>query len=569
MAPRSVHLLGTPCITPDGAGGLARGRKPWAIVAYLALEVRPVTRDELISLLFADAADPGAALRWNLGQARRVLGEADSLRGQLLTLPATVTVDVTSVVRGRWPGAVALPGLGHELLEGMQFPGCSMFEMWLVGARRRLAAATEAILHEAAVASLAAGKAEDAAGFAAQLVALAPLVDAHHELLIRAYVMAGDENAARRHLEAAVRLFRAEIGSDPAPPVFLAAEATRRRARLEPSAARTRALLAAGRTQAAAGSLETALRVLNEACNEASATGDVHLQAAAQFELGAALAGAGSARHQEAELALFSAIELATQTGDQRIAAAAYRHLAASELFRGAYGRVIAWLDEAERLHDGSDDERVELSAIRGAALLDLGERFRALEEMRRGIDADPGESHYFLPLLLTHTGRAYMLGGELTLARKRLERSRQLIAERAWAGLSAAPLSLLGHIAVLEDNLGQAADLLETAFESACQADDPCWETWSAHGLARLASARGETTTALTRYADTIYRSSPQRGGHLWSRVWALVDAAATARIAGDERAGAWYREALETAQRTGMSDHLTALSSTRPSSN
>jgi len=156
--------------------------------------------------------------------------------------------------------------------------------------------------------------------------------------------------------------------------------------------------------------------------------------------------------------------------------------------------------------------------------------------------------------------------GGELTPARKRLERSRQLIAERAWAGLSAAPLSLLGHIAVLEEDPGRAADLLDTAFESACQAGDPCWETWSAHGLARLASAGGDTGTALTGYADTIHRSSPQRGGHLWSRVWALVDAAAAARAAGDERAGAWYREALETAQRTGMSDHLAALLSTRP---
>jgi len=30
--------------------------------------------------------------------------------------------------------------------------------------------------------------------------------------------------------------------------------------------------------------------------------------------------------------------------------------------------------------------------------------------------------------------------------------------------------------------------------------------------------------------------------------------------------RAGAWYREALETAQRTGMSDHLAALLAMRP---
>jgi hypothetical protein len=45
-----------------------------------------------------------------------------------------------------------------------------------------------------------------------------------------------------------------------------------------------------------------------------------------------------------------------------------------------------------------------------------------------------------------------------------------------------------------------------------------------------------------------------PQRGGHLWSHVWALTAAIPLARHAGDPRAPAWHNEALTTAQRSGM---------------
>ena len=65
-----IRLLGP----PHADAAWARGNKPWAITAYLALAGGPVTRDRLISLLFEDADDPAGALRWNLGQVRRLLG---------------------------------------------------------------------------------------------------------------------------------------------------------------------------------------------------------------------------------------------------------------------------------------------------------------------------------------------------------------------------------------------------------------------------------------------------------------------------------------------------------------
>src|SRR5215831_11021906 len=53
---------------------------------------------------------------------------------------------------------------------------------------------------------------------------------------------------------------------------------------------------------------------------------------------------------------------------------------------------------------------------------------------------------------------------------------------------------------------------------------------------------------------ADAVTRSCPARGGHLWSHVWALTDAARLGRRLDDPRHIAWQDEALATAQRCGM---------------
>ena len=108
--------------------------------------------------------------------------------------------------------------------------------------------------------------------------------------------------------------------------------------------------------------------------------------------------------------------------------------------------------------------------------------------------------------------------------------------------------------MAVAEGNLDAARELLEQAFALACQVADPCWETWAAHGLGLHAVAAGDEASALSHLADAIKRSRPQRGGHLWSHVWALTQAVPLARHAADPRAEPWYDEALTTAQRSGM---------------
>jgi hypothetical protein len=81
-----------------------------------------------------------------------------------------------------------------------------------------------------------------------------------------------------------------------------------------------------------------------------------------------------------------------------------------------------------------------------------------------------------------------------------------------------------------------------------------PCWETWAAHGLGLHAAASGDLSAALHHLADAVTRSRPTRGGHLWSYVWAMTDAARLGRRLGDPRHVTWQEEALATALRCGM---------------
>jgi DNA-binding SARP family transcriptional activator len=550
-APRRIRLLGRP-----NAGGVhVRGNKPWAITAYLALADAPVTRARITSLLFDGAQDPAAALRWNLGQVRRLLGRPDALSGPVLSLPdGAVRFDVGVLAAARWQDAVELAGLGAELLEGMQFPGCAAFETWLMGERRRFAALAEAMLQEAALHALSVGDLGDGVGYASRLVTLSPLADAHQELLIRAYAMSGDPPTARRQLESAVRLFRRELGCDPQPSVFLAAEAVPAKLDGPSTPARVRALLEAGQAQVTAGAVGAAVQVLRAACDEADRTGDAALAATAQLALGSALIGAGTARDQEGEIALQRAINLAQEADHRATAAAAYRNLAASDVLRGVYPRADRRLAEAESLGSGEASEVVEVAAIRGVSLLDRGDIDAAIAVFRHGLSADPGREHGFRPVMLSHAGRACLLAGDFPAARGHLDQALQLAQTRSWAGVTAAPLALLGHVAVATGDLVSARDLLEEALARACQVGDPCWETWAAHGLGLHAAASGDPDATLTHLADAVTRSRPARGGHLWSHVWALADAARLGRRLGDPRHVAWQEEGLATAQRCRM---------------
>ena len=131
----TIHLLGRPRIeSSSGDAYQFRSRKSWALLAFLVLNDRPPSRRQLASLLFSEADDPLRALRWNLSEIRRSLGDGGSLEGDpvVLRLPADAVVDVALVAKGAWDAAVDLPGLGSDLLDGIVLQGAPAFESWLL-----------------------------------------------------------------------------------------------------------------------------------------------------------------------------------------------------------------------------------------------------------------------------------------------------------------------------------------------------------------------------------------------------------------------------------------------------
>ncbi len=120
----------------------------------------------------------------------------------------------------------------------------------------------------------------------------------------------------------------------------------------------------------------------------------------------------------------------------------------------------------------------MEVAAIRGVSLLDRGDVDAAIAVFGHGFNADPGREHGFLPIMLTHAGRACLLAGDFPAARGHLDQALQIAQTRSWAGVTAAPLGLLGHVAVATGDLVTARDLLEEALARACRVGDPCWES-------------------------------------------------------------------------------------------
>ena len=108
-----------------------------------------------------------------------------------------------------------MAGPGAELLEGPVLRGAPAFESWLLSERRRLASATESVLHEAALGLLARGELDRARGFAVRAAAMSPLDENHQALVIRLYRLSGDDDAAERQYGAFAALLDAELGVGP------------------------------------------------------------------------------------------------------------------------------------------------------------------------------------------------------------------------------------------------------------------------------------------------------------------------------------------------------------------
>jgi DNA-binding SARP family transcriptional activator len=346
----AVRLLGRPAIDAGPIPAYRfRSQKSWALLAFLLMADRPPSRSRLAELLFDSADDPLRSLRWNLTEVRRGLGPAASIDGDpvVLQLPPGCVVDVDVVTRGHWYDAVRLPGLGSELLEAVNVRAAAGFESWLASERQRLAAASEAVLHEAAQALMSRGELERAIRCAEAATAMSPLDENNQALLIRLYRRNGDTRAADRQLAACTRLFAAELGQPPGPAVTSAALAQVGQTSPVTGSASVEAILESGSAAVAAGATDAGLLSLRSALSLADVTSDRGLQTSARLVLAETLIHSLRGMDEDGLSALYAADEIAA-TDDRRGSIAEIRaELGYVDFLRARYDRAELWLTDA------------------------------------------------------------------------------------------------------------------------------------------------------------------------------------------------------------------------------
>jgi DNA-binding SARP family transcriptional activator len=523
----TIRLLGPPAVEHDGVPAPPpRGRKVWALLAYLLLAGRPPGRHHLAELLFCEADDPLGALRWTLAELRRALAAPELLKGDPVatSLGPDVEVDVHTLT-SEPTDPTRLLDLRGELLEGVSVAASPAFESWLVVERYRLTATVEARLRQTALVLLAAGRADAAVAYASRAVARNPLEQGNHELLVRSLAAAGNRAAALRQVAVCQDTLRRELGIEPSGAPRDAAAAPAGAAVTPPVSGRAAVAsqLDAGRAAILAGAVQAGIDCLRRACADAVVCRDAALQGRALTALGSALVHAVRGRDEEGTVVLHEAIRLATQTGDRSTAVIAHRELGFVDVQAGRRQTAEAWLAKAEALAE-TDDELASILGVRGMNASDMGAypaAFRHLEESveRARRCADHRQQAWSLSIL----ARAHLLRDEASQAAGVLARCLELVHAERWMAFLPWPEALKGELDLRAGRVDSAADQLEHAWVLACQLGDPCWEGMAARGLGLLNATRGDRAAATAWLAEAHARCNRVTDRYQWVSAYVL----------------------------------------------
>jgi DNA-binding SARP family transcriptional activator len=217
LGPLDVIQNGRPLPQPPS-------RKVRALLAYLAMAGRPISREKLCELLWDVADDPRSELRWCLSKLRPLVDgpKAKRLiadRKQVHIEAASLDVDALLVARHTQttlkngsPGDVRLllDLFRGDFLEGLSVERAPSFENWLAGQRHRFGQLRQQLLERLSVVS----PSEDRLGVLRELIEVAPFDEMAHVALVRNLMNSADYAEARQQIDASVKRFQSE-GIDP------------------------------------------------------------------------------------------------------------------------------------------------------------------------------------------------------------------------------------------------------------------------------------------------------------------------------------------------------------------
>jgi DNA-binding SARP family transcriptional activator len=222
-----VRLFGALAISRNGVPvSLPASRKVPALLAYLLLAPRAVTRSQLCELLWDVPNDPRGELRWCLSKIRRAVDQpgrrrvdarADTIRLDLtdcfvdaieISRATQDGIETLSVDRLRMLAAL----FAGDFLDGLDVDRSPAFSSWLMAQRRRFRGCQAAVL-EHLIRSM---PDDEAFPHLEKWLQLAPFDRRVHETLLNALARHGRIREGEEHLATTARLFEAE-GLDHAP----------------------------------------------------------------------------------------------------------------------------------------------------------------------------------------------------------------------------------------------------------------------------------------------------------------------------------------------------------------
>src|SRR5215471_195878 len=219
-------LLGPPVVQVDDEVLPLRLRpKALALLARVALD-GPVSRAVLAELIFPDAEDGRAAVRWHLNHLRTQLPKAAArhldVTSEGVAFRGQTDVKEFRVAAARLtqqpadPGAAEMLGLYRgDLCAGLTVSASAVFDTWLYvqqeALRRAFRQATVAVAQH----DLASGAAARIVEPLARLIAVDPYFEEAHRLLIESHERLGRRDAAEAAYTRYQRIVRQELQTEP------------------------------------------------------------------------------------------------------------------------------------------------------------------------------------------------------------------------------------------------------------------------------------------------------------------------------------------------------------------
>lgn len=225
MVGLTLRLLGVPEIVEDSQAVTGfRSVKARALLFYVAVSGQPQARTKLAGLLWGELPDTNANanLRKTLTNLRRVVGPYLTITRHTVALndanPPWLDVRAFETALqsnnpGDWQTAVNL--YRGDFLEGFYVDGTPEFETWLLTQRYRLREQVQAALQKLARHHAGRRQFAEAIDHGQHLLALEPLREDVHRLLMTLFAQSGQRARALTQYETCTQILAEELGVEP------------------------------------------------------------------------------------------------------------------------------------------------------------------------------------------------------------------------------------------------------------------------------------------------------------------------------------------------------------------